>query len=100
MQVCSKLTSPTIAIMSSENCILNSVIRKMTVQVGGLSTANQGNILLVFMDWINDPRLKKSFSGTTSSSKMVLEQIRGFSKLKKLQGNTVVDNLDSLLQHK
>lgn len=99
MQVSSKLISPIVAIMSSEACVLNSVISKITdwFQAAGLSKTDQNNILLIFIDWINDPRLKEALSGDTSSCRMVLEQIRIVTRRDELQDNEIVLNLVSLL---
>jgi hypothetical protein len=99
MQVSSKLISPIVAIMSSEACVLNSVICKITdwFQTAGLSKTDQNNILLIFIDWMNDPRLKEALSGDTSSCRMVLEQIRIVSRRDELQDNEIFLNLVSLL---
>jgi len=102
MHVSSKLISPIIAIMSSETCVFNSVISKITdwFQTGGLSRMDQNNILLIFTDWMNDPRLTRALSGATSSSRMDLNRIRVISRSEELQDSEVLLNLVSMLSTK
>jgi len=102
MQASSNLISPIIAIMSSETCVFKSVISKITdwFQTGELSRMDKNNILLIFTDWMNDPRLTEALSGTTSSSRMNLNRIRVISRSEELQDSKVVLNLVSMLSTK
>jgi hypothetical protein len=71
------LTSPIVAIMSSEHVVLNAVIRKISdlFRKPGLSKIEQKNLILIMVDWMNDPRLQDSMAALPSSSKVFMEQL-------------------------
>ena len=72
-----KLTSPIVAILSSKLDILNATILKIStsLQKPGLSKADKKNLKFIMVDWMEDPRLKDSFTSLPTSTNVDLNQI-------------------------
>ena len=73
----SKLTSPIVAILSSNRDILNTMILEISNMLGksDLSEIEDKNIKLILLDWVKDPRLKDSITSLPPSTTVILHRI-------------------------
>jgi len=73
----SRLTSPVVAIMSSNRDILNTMMLKISnmLRKSDLSEIQQDNIKSILVDWIRDARLKQLIPSLPSSTNVGLHRI-------------------------
>lgn len=77
MKFHSTLTSPTVAMISSDDRLFNVVLRKVCDLFckPGLSKTEQENLKSILVDWMNDPRLEDSMTALSPSSNEMIEQL-------------------------
>jgi len=95
----SKLTCPIVAIMSSQHSVLSAVVRKITewFQTVELTKIEQKNVLLLLVQWINDPQLQDAIKGSASSTS-VKEQIHAIGCSQLVKDNEHAHEILSLLK--
>eukprot|EP00536_Pseudo-nitzschia_multiseries_P015466 jgi/Psemu1/312167/fgenesh1_kg.893_\ len=95
----SKLTSPIVAIMSSQHVVLSTVVQKISdwFQTLELTKFEQKNVLLILVQWLKDPRLTDAMKGY-SPSMSVREQIHEIGCSQVIRENELAHGIVSIMK--